>query len=160
MLSRPRLWKAKIFYRFAARLPARFHGVDRQETTMQLLKANQYWAKEYSAALQACLEGERPVHATELNHPLMMWNAVWRVLNRRLFRAMPWKFRKGLMKQNMILLEQPNEQQLWALVDLWMQAREKADQIQERMESPIMFKEHIPQDWQTSDPDRPEHNDQ
>jgi len=125
---------------------------------MNLLNSSQEWAKEYSQALQACLEGERAVHASELNHPLMMWNASWRVLHKRLFKAMPWKFRKGLMKQNMILLEQPDEQQLWALVDIWMQAREKADQIQERMESPVMFKEHIPQRWQPSEPEHP--NDQ
>jgi len=154
------LWKAKIYYRFAARLPASFHGVDRHETTMQLLQQNQRWAEEYSAALQACLEGERPVHAAELNHPLMMWNAVWKVLNKRLLKAMPWQFRKELMRQNMILLEQPGERQLWGLVDRWMQTREQADKIQERLETPLMFKEHISSDWTSGEPGHPERNDQ
>ena len=157
MLRGWRLWKAKSFYRVASRLPASFHGIDRHDTTANLLQANQEWAKEYSQALQACLEGKRAVHASELNHPLMMWNAVWKVLNKRLFKTMPWGFRRELMRRNMILLEEPNETQLWALVDIWMQAREQADKTQERLERPLMFREHIPDNWKSETPDQ---NDQ
>lgn len=153
MLGKRGLWKAKMFYRIASRLPARFHGIEKRTPTEKLLRSSAEWEQEYSQALQACLEGERPVHASELNHPLMMWNASWQILHRRLFRAMPWSFRKQLMQQNMVLLEHPTEQQLWSLVDLWMQAREKTDHIREQSENPVLFREHFPRTWKSIDRD-------
>jgi hypothetical protein len=153
MQGKRRLWKAKMFYRISSRLPARFHGIEKRTPTEKLLRLSEEWEKEYSQALQACLEGRRPVHASELNHPLMMWNASWQILHRRLFGAMPWGFRKQLLIHNMSLLENPTEKQLWALVDLWMQAREETDHIRQQLEKPVLGREHSPREWKSTHTD-------
>lgn len=134
-------------YRLAYRLPARMHGVSRRQTTAQLLHQAGSEAVRYSNALQLCLEGERAVHASELNEPLMLWNACWRILRKRIPDALEWEYRHMVLKENMMLLESPNEKQLWRLVDCWMSVRERETESRRSVEQPLLLREHMPGDW-------------
>jgi len=145
------MWKAKTLYRLAYRLPARFHGISRRLTTVQLLRRAGDERESYSRALQACLEGERAVHASELNEPLMIWNACWRLLGKRLHDRIEWDYRHMVLRENMELLENPDERQLWKLVDSWMSVREREDEVREMLVGPVQVREHVPYDWQKLD---------
>jgi len=141
-----------MLYRLAARLPARFHGIHVKSTTAQLFRLSEAYAVQYSEALQACLEGKRRVGAHELNEPLMMWNAIWKVLGRRLMVSVDKELRRKIMKRNMEMLEHPVDTNLWAIVECWMQAREQESEIRDELFGPVSFREHDLEGWKTLDP--------